>query len=115
MIQIRPLLQSELPALKTASEADGHGLFFQSHLITRDAEIVGSFSQCVPVNTVWLHSQKLTPAESFQAIRRLDEHLVMSGLARSLTLCTPESPFFPYMVRLGKKEILKCSLFERTA
>ncbi len=115
MITIRPLLQSELPALKLASEADGHGLFFQSHLITRGAEIVGSFSQAIPVNTVWLHSKKLTPAESFHCIRRLDEHLVMSGLARSLTLCTPESPFFPYMTRLGKTEVLKCSLFERNA
>lgn len=113
MITIRPLLTSEVPALKEASEADSHGLFFQSHLLRRKGEIVGSFSQSVPVHTVWLDSKKLSGLESFHAIQALDEYLIQTGNARSLSLCSVESPFFPFMARLGKREVFRGALFER--
>lgn len=113
MISIAPLLASEVPALRVAAAEDAHGLFHQSHLIRREGEIVGSFSVNVPAHTVWLHSQKLNGLESFSTIKKLDEFLVMAGRGDSLTLCSLDSPFFPFMARLGKKEVFRGALFSR--
>ncbi len=112
-LAIQRLRTSDVDALKTAAAADNHGLFFQSHIVTRAGEIVGSLSQSIPVHTAWLHSKKLSAAESFSAIRRLDEYLRLSDREKSLCLCSLESPFFEYMPRLGYREAFRGALFER--
>lgn len=115
MISIAPLLSSEVDELRKASEADAHGLFFQSHLIRKEGEIVGSFSQCVPVHTIWLHTQKLSGVESFNAIKRVEEYMRMAGRGNSLALCSIDSPFFDFMPRLSRRETFRGALFAPAA
>lgn len=111
-LNIVPLSPEMEYAMTAASAEDGgHCAPLATHVFLRDLEIVGAAALCAPVITFWAHSKKLHPRESLELAQRctakageLHKHF--------LAACSPDSPFWHLMPKLGYRRIGNADFFQ---
>lgn len=98
LVSYRPIQPMELEVLKENAAADGHGVWFPTHVAVKDDEIVGYLSiGHVPVILTWQHTKKFTAIDSVKAIG-----FVEGALCNAPAICFPCDPESPYMRFLPK-------------
>ncbi len=110
----RPLLTArDNEALIAAAATDNHVPLVPTHLVEKNGEIVGYGSVgAVPMLFVWVHSQKVSARES-RGLLNLGENLMALQYKGPFICCpcTAESPFFPFMRRLGYQSVGEAGFF----
>lgn len=100
LVEITDLAQLE--ALKVAAASDGHTAIVPTHVIVKRGEIVGYASiGAVPVLNVWVHSQKVVKFESVRLLREGEAMLKERGYRFVILPVAENSPFRPYVQKLG--------------
>lgn len=93
---------AQLEALKLAAASDGHTAIVPTHLVMKRGEIVGYASiGAVPVLNVWVHSQKVVKFESVRLLRQGEALLKERGYQFVILPVAENSPFRPYVQKLG--------------
>jgi len=98
---VRPILPRDIEPLQTAAAADGHQLVYPTHILTRDNAVIGYFSIKPPYVNVWLHTKAIRARDTVFLLGILDALVAQSGSADYIMLCAPDSPFVPYLSKLG--------------
>jgi hypothetical protein len=99
---ITPIKATDIDELRKRAALDNHGVWYPTHLIKKDGEISGYVSVCTtPIVNVWLDSKKLVARDSVQLLNTLENVMRMTGRQDYVMPCSPDSPFFPNMQRLG--------------
>ena len=105
-------LTPELRALeRAASQANGHSAPLATHAFLRSGEVVGATALFAPCLTFWAHSEKLHARESFELIRRV-RSVATSTVPSYITLCCLDSPFYPFMTKLGFTRLGNADVFQ---
>lgn len=95
-----------------ASRADGgHHAPLATHVFLRNGfEVVGAAGIAVPTLTFWA-ATTATPRESLE-MTRIANSRALELHSKFLCPCSPDSPFFPHMVRLGYRRLGPADFFE---
>jgi hypothetical protein len=110
--EIRPITSEDLAALQLEAAKDDHQVWFPTHTLWKDGELVGYISdQVMPVVNLWLHSKKLKAKDSLQLLKQYDEYCKAKGQNGYVMPCSQNSPFFPKMPKLGFRYFGSTSLF----
>lgn len=109
---IRPITPDDLPKLEAAAQADNHGVFLPSHLITRDAEIVGYLSiGQAPTIFTWLHTKKMNVRDTVGVLNFYENFVACNGHRIVTVPCMADSPLHPYMAKFGYTAVCPTTLF----
>ena len=104
-IQIRPCRKEDVEPLQKAAAADNHGVWFPSHILEKDGEIVGYFSAAVPVVLSWQDSKKMNAADSLKELGFIEG--VLSQFPFICIPCDPDSPYMTFLPKNGYVEYTK--------
>lgn len=103
-----PILQpfsrtkEEFETLETLSKEDNHGVFFPTDVIWKAGERVGWFSvAAMPVAWAWMSTRKMKIRDSLQVINTVEGVQRRLGAPGIFLPCSKESPFFPYLQKIG--------------
>ena len=104
--------EADHKAAGAAMRADGHHLYFPSHLIERGGEVIGAASLGIaPVVMVWNHTQQVSVRDSLHLARVYDSLMDAKGMGTYLIACDKSSPYARYMERVGFKPCWETQIF----
>jgi hypothetical protein len=109
--QLLPLLRplntpEQLALLQEVAAQDNHTVVGATHLVWKDGQIAGYGSLGgIPVLNVWLDSRKVHARESLVLLNAAEAILANAGVRGVLMPCAENSPFKPYMQKLGYAEL----------
>lgn len=107
LIQRLPLIRpvrtpADFERLRLAAEEDEHKVFFPSHSIEKEGELVGYIGlNSMPLLRMWMHTRKMTTRDCVMAMAVAENMLRASGVASMGCLISRESPFLPVVGKLG--------------
>lgn len=93
-------------ALNAVMDSDSHSCFLPTHIL-RDNQgvIAGAFSvQCAPVLFFWIHSHRHNALAAAHGYALAEAEFRKRGHARILLYLEKDSPFYPYLSRVGYEE-----------
>jgi len=100
LINIRLYRPEDREALLAAAHADGHEVYFPTHVIEKNNEIVGYLSlNAVPLVLSWQDSKKMGPSDSLKEIGFIEGSL--QHCAFICIPCDPESPYMRFLPKTG--------------
>ena len=104
---IRPIrTPEEREALAKAAEADGHITLWPTHLLEKGTEIIGYVGiNSMPTVNVWTKTGSVTARESMTMLWGIETMMRDRNMAGYVMPCADNSPYFPFMERLGYTEI----------
>lgn len=99
--------QEDLARLIEASAQDNHRPICPTHLLEREGEILGYASiGCVPMVFCWVDSRKVRARQSFALLAQAEQLAAAYAPVNVICVpCTAESPFAPFMGRLGYHQL----------
>ena len=99
MVELTP---DDVLPLELAAASDHHTVIVPTHVVKRDGEIIGYGSiGTVPMLNVWVHSTKVNKFESLRLLREAEAIAKAQGAAYVIMPVSEESPFRPYVARMG--------------
>jgi hypothetical protein len=108
-VQLVELGPAEEPALRAAAARDGHRVIAATHVLKRGDEVVGYASLGrQQLFFAWLDSRKLSVFESFRAWHQAEQLAAGKGLCLAVS---PDSPFIPFVERMGYERLGPAVLF----
>lgn len=112
MIRVRPIVPLDYDKLKETVEADGHVLYFPTHVVEKQGEFVGYLSLAnIPMCLVWMNTKAAKVIDSVQTLN-IFENLARANGAPALAVpCDKASPFYDYMAKFGFTNLSNMSLF----
>lgn len=102
-MKARPILEEERAALEARMDQEGHSCPFATHVFIDDTgAIVGAFSTaCAPVLFFWMTTDKAHGMACVRAFQLANATFKALGHPRMLLPIQPDSPFHPFIKRLG--------------
>ena len=99
--------EEEFTKLVELSKADSHGVYAPSVTVKNGkGELVGYFSigsPGVPIVFAWLSTKEVSARDSFTLINMVETHRALMG-DKAIAFPVPkDSPFHPYMEKIGYK------------
>lgn len=93
--------------LVDAARKDNHDVYYPTHMIEKEGEVIGYFSICsIPIVEFWMHSTKVKPIESAMMIN-FGENLVRNtGHKQVFITVGTNSNYYPVIEKhFGYKKI----------
>lgn len=104
-MNIRPIKDNDLPQLVQKAAEDAHFVVSPTHVFVKNDELVGYISLGrIPMIMTWLSTRRVQPIDSVKALRKVEEHSIMSNVPVICIPCATDSPFYPQMEKLGYTE-----------
>jgi hypothetical protein len=98
---VRPISLADLPELRTLAAADRHKVVAPTHVAVNAGEIVGYASiGALPAVVCWTDSRRTVKTEGFRFLREV-EGFAAERYQDIMLVCTPHSPFRPFLERVG--------------
>lgn len=111
-VELKPINTKEkLNEVNQVAQADGHMTVYPTHYIEKNNEVIGSASVHGPFVVLWMHTRRATVVDSVKVIGDIEKLLVSRGHEFAIVPITTNSPFYPFMERLGLKKLCNMSLF----
>lgn len=104
-VELQPLTKpEELEYLKARAAEDGHEVLFPTHLAIKDGEIVGYVSLgFLPTVNIWMSSKGVKVRDSL-ALLNIGQHMLRERKIKHFLMpCAKNSPYYPFMEKLGFK------------
>jgi hypothetical protein len=104
-LQIYSVKEANIKPIVTAAAEDAHSALFPSQMLIKDGEIVGYLAiNTIPTATVWFHSQKMLPRDTFQAAQFIENYVAGQGGGAVMIPVPENSPLCKYMNPSGYME-----------
>lgn len=98
--------EKDFNELTTVASSDNHGVYFPTHVIVKDKEIVGYLSLGVlPLVLSWQHTKKMGPLDSVKELGFIEGSLQNAPFI--CVPCDPESPYMKFLPKMGYTEYTK--------
>jgi hypothetical protein len=105
LVAIRLFQPKDREQLEKNAKADGHSVYFPTHVLEKDGEIVGYLSlNAVPLVLSWQDTKKMGPIDSVEEIG-----YIKGSLQNFPFICIPCDPDSPYMKFLPKAGFVEYS------
>ena len=115
VLRIRRIRPEEVQPLIDEAAKDNHGVFRPTHVATKNGEVVGYLSiGSVPLVYTWMHTQKVTPRDSVNALVFVEDVLKHVGADCVCMPCWENSPYYPYMEEFGYLKLITTTMFAKT-
>jgi hypothetical protein len=104
MVTLRPFSgdQAEFQELAELAKEDKHGVFFPTDVVLKGGKKVGWFSiGAVPTGWAWLSTKELHVRDTLTAINIVEGVQRRLGSPGLFLPCRKESPFYPYLEKIG--------------
>ena len=88
---------------------DGHGVPRPTHAVLSDdgKEVIGAYSlHFAPCLFFWMHTKRGTAITSYRALRGALGQITELGYETPLLLIQRESPFYPYVKKMGFRTMM---------
>ena len=93
LLNIRPFVQEDTKELVANASADGHAVYFPTHVLVKESRIVGYLSiNALPLVLSWQDSKLMKPIDSLRELSFLEGTL--TNYKTFCVPCDPESPYF---------------------
>ena len=81
---------------------DGHNVPAVTTLIMDNNTVIGAYSKVyLPVIFAWFHSERATKISCYRAYNQIVDRSKKAGFKRIGWMIQKDSPFYPYLGRLG--------------
>jgi hypothetical protein len=106
LISVRPFRLEDKVELELNAKKDGHAVFFPTHVLVKDEQIVGYWSlNALPLVLSWQDSKKVLPIDSVKAIGFIEGALCQ--YKHICIPCDPESPYIRFLPKNGYQKYTK--------
>lgn len=95
-------------------KCDNHDVSVATHYLEKKGEIAGAWNLgAIPLVMNWQHSKKITPKDSMYLQSTLDLIMAEKGHKVYLSACATDSPYRPYMEKLGYSLVMSSDIFAK--
>jgi hypothetical protein len=113
--KVIPITTKEIrDRVKSEGESDNHDVSVATHYLEKNGEIAGAWNLgAIPLVMNWQHSKRITPRDSMYLQNTLDFIMNERGHKVYLSACEKNSPYRPYMEKLGYKLVMSSDIFAK--
>lgn len=113
--KVLPVDSTELRAkVIKEGQADNHDVSVATHYLQKNNEIVGAWNLgALPLVMNWQHSEKVSSRDSLYLQSTLDALMLEKGHKLYLSACAQDSPYRPYMEKLGYSLVMSSDIFAK--
>jgi hypothetical protein len=102
MLRIRPCRQENIAELVKLAEVDNHLVIAPTHILEKNGQLVGYISLGgVPTALVWTDTKLVKARDSACLLNFMENTVAASGSQFMALPCTTQSPYRPFIERLG--------------
>ena len=95
-------------------QSDNHDVSVATHYLEKNGEIAGAWNLgAIPLVMNWQHSKKISPRDSMYLQTTLDLIMAEKGHKVYLSACAADSPYRPYMEKLGYSHVMSSDIFAK--
>jgi|GEM_PF-6590691 len=110
--KVRIIRPEEFAKVQEAAKADNHGVFYPTHQVIKNGEIIGAFSAGVVVHW-WMDSKKAKIRDSIFAMGVLEALLNQVGINDFKIMISDDSPYMQVMEDIGFTKGDNVNLFRK--
>lgn len=111
-VKIRRCTPEDAVVLEKLTASDGHASVLPTHVVEKGPQIVGSLSIGVlPVVLVWMDTERTKARDSACVMNFFENNLADKGAPFMLLPCAENSPFRPFLDKVGYTNMGQFSLF----
>jgi len=111
--QVRRLTNTQdLAVVAAAAKYNNHQVFYPTHYVIKDSEIIGCFNVAPTVHW-WMHSEKATTWDSLFAIGVLETLLKEAGISDYIMPIADESPYMSIIEKAGFEKGASVSFYRK--
>jgi hypothetical protein len=110
LVHIRNIKENDIEVLQKLTEADGHATLAPSYVVEKDQNMVG-YIGVVPSVLVWMDTKRTKARDSMCVLNFFENMLACNGNGIIALPCTVNSPYRPYISRVGYTDVGDVKLF----
>ena len=119
MSKVPSVLPVTCPELRVkvveAGKEDNHDVSVSTHYLVKNGEIVGAWNLgAIPLVMNWQHSKKINARDSLYLQETLDALMRERGHKVYLSACAADSPYRPFMNKLGYELVMSSDIFAKS-